>query len=445
MENEKVIQEGFVISDGSLEESKQIQPEHELINSWTVQPNRYSNNKPRWSNYKLKARNARKTFMERNYDEAKTFKGKSLDRMKIDHNDVDTTQKDKFQYHSETDLGLKEIYKQILNLTDDGKITLPKSTRKEVESLFRNRPNIKNPYKAFVLQSMNILGKSTNRNPGRGKHSEKIIRNNIHDNFKRDYCTAQRDESSTDKLLGGKVTITQHSKPNLTDDEIEDYFGESQEVDELSVWKPPMELTRGETGVYDIDQLVLLLKEQKAKDICVIRMPSFLHLSDFMVIATGRSPRQSAAIMATVKYMGGGGAGGREGGEREGGRWKKEGCGRGDKGAERAGTPCLLPTPIKGKDEWEGEEGGSWREAEGREGGRERLGGGRRERDRERSNIILHLMSEEVREYYDLETLWTVGQEFEDNSLEEDDRYNLSDSDLDWLKEYDVNSQKNNK
>ncbi|KAK3083477.1 hypothetical protein FSP39_023691 [Pinctada imbricata] len=67
-----------------------------------------------------------------------------------------------------------------------------------------------------------------------------------------------------------------------------------------------------------------------------------------------------------------------DGGGREGGRGKKEGYGRGDKGAERAGTPCLLPTPIKGKDEWEGEEGGSWREAEGRE----RLGGGRRERDR---------------------------------------------------------------
>ncbi|KAK3101002.1 hypothetical protein FSP39_000130 [Pinctada imbricata] len=42
-----------------------------------------------------------------------------------------------------------------------------------------------------------------------------------------------------------------------------------------------------------------------------------------------------------------------------------EGCGRGDKGAERAGTPCLLPTPIKGKDEWEG--------------GRRQLEGGRRE------------------------------------------------------------------
>ena len=32
------------------------------------------------------------------------------------------------------------------------------------------------------------------------------------------------------------------------------------------------------------------------------------------------------------------------------------------------------------------------------------------------ANIVLHLLTQEQREYYDLETLWTVGPEFDDST-----------------------------
>ena len=32
------------------------------------------------------------------------------------------------------------------------------------------------------------------------------------------------------------------------------------------------------------------------------------------------------------------------------------------------------------------------------------------------SNIVLHLLVQEKREYYDLEMLWTVGPDFDDNT-----------------------------
>jgi len=50
-------------------------------------------------------------------------------------------------------------------------------------------------------------------------------------------------------------------------------------------------------------------------------------------------------------------------------------------------------------------------------------------------NIVLHIFSSSVREHYDLETLWTVGSQYDDKSKEPEDkdiinRYNAFLTDL---------------
>lgn len=46
-------------------------------------------------------------------------------------------------------------------------------------------------------------------------------------------------------------------------------------------------------------------------------------------------------------------------------------------------------------------------------------------------NIVLHVMLRAIREHYDLETLWTVGQEFDEKSLNVAEGNMIQDI-LDW-------------
>ena len=43
----------------------------------------------------------------------------------------------------------------------------------------------------------------------------------------------------------------------------------------------------------------------------------------------------------------------------------------------------------------------------------------------------------ETRKLYDLETLWTVGEKYDDRCLDVDDQFSIKQSDLEWLQELD--------
>lgn len=49
----------------------------------------------------------------------------------------------------------------------------------------------------------------------------------------------------------------------------------------------------------------------------------------------------------------------------------------------------------------------------------------------------------EARAKYDLETLWTCGEEYDDKTSEVDDSLALKQSDLDWLMQYGIASSAN--
>ncbi|XP_060063278.1 uncharacterized protein LOC132543773 [Ylistrum balloti] len=169
---------------------------------------------------------------------------------------------------------------------------------------------------------------------------------------------------------------------SLDDFEEVEEFPDTFEPEEVPKWKSPIDLKRGVTGVYDIEELVVLLKADNAKDVCVIRMPDHLKLGDYIVIVTAWSYRHMKAITKNVV------------------------------------TTFKLKMNVSDKYPLvSGEDEGEWVAFD--------LG-----------NILLHIFREEVREKYDLETLWAVGPKFDSKCEEISNTYILEDTDMNWLQEF---------
>merc|ERR1712037_786763 len=121
---------------------------------------------------------------------------------------------------------------------------------------------------------------------------------------------------------------------------------------------------RGLRGVFDLDELVNILREEKLRDIVVIRVPEERQYCDFMIIATGRNTRHVSVVSSVILSV------------------YKSKMASSDPVPRREGAD----NPSCG---WIAMDMG---------------------------NIALHLLDQERRELYDLESLWTVGAEFDDAS-----------------------------
>jgi len=58
----------------------------------------------------------------------------------------------------------------------------------------------------------------------------------------------------------------------------------------------------GITGVFDVEEVVELLRDENGRDICVIRVPPEIKYVSYMVIVTGRSTRHIRAMAAYIKW-----------------------------------------------------------------------------------------------------------------------------------------------
>ncbi|CAL1678487.1 unnamed protein product [Lasius platythorax] len=139
--------------------------------------------------------------------------------------------------------------------------------------------------------------------------------------------------------------------------------------------------THGATGVYDIEELVALLERDKAQNIFVASVPKEYAYVDYIVMVTGRSQKHMHALATFVRKV-----------------YKLK----------------RHPTDLIPK--IEGENSKDWIALD--------LG-----------NIALHIFSLSAREHYDLETLWTVGTQYDDKSNESQelnimDKYNAFLADL---------------
>jgi len=121
---------------------------------------------------------------------------------------------------------------------------------------------------------------------------------------------------------------------------------------------------RGERGVFDIEELVEVLKDEKILDVAVITIPASRQYADYMVVGTARNTRHLRTVSSLIVSL-----------------YKRK----------------RLPEDVVPKREGELDTNTGWTALD-------------------MSNIVLHLLVQEKREYYDLEMLWTVGPDFDDNT-----------------------------
>ncbi|RLU20072.1 hypothetical protein DMN91_006678 [Ooceraea biroi] len=134
-----------------------------------------------------------------------------------------------------------------------------------------------------------------------------------------------------------------------------------------------LNLKHGTTGVYDIEDLVTLLDRDKAKNIFVASVPKIYSYVDYIVVVTGKSQKHMKALATFVRKV------------YKLKRYKTD----------------LIP-------KIEGENATDWIAID--------LG-----------NIVLHIFSDGARREYDLETLWTVGSQYDDKTKGTTEDVNLMD------------------
>ena len=145
--------------------------------------------------------------------------------------------------------------------------------------------------------------------------------------------------------------------------------GKELEIDKRKKTSPAekykyLSRTRGERGVFEIAEIVELLSNERIADVAVIKIPEERKYVDFMVIGTANGDRHLRTVGSLIVSVF----------KRK--RWLSD------------------PVPrIEGHQE----KNSGWNALD--------LG-----------NIVVHLQTQEQREYYDLETLWTVGPEFDEKT-----------------------------
>lgn len=131
-----------------------------------------------------------------------------------------------------------------------------------------------------------------------------------------------------------------------------------------------LSLKRGITGVFDVEDLVAALKSEQLADLCVIKVPPSANYCDYLVLVTAKNHRHLNKIIEFIRKL--------------------------YKARRRDNDPHLTYTvgqPIGRhtiKSSWQVLDFG---------------------------NIVLHMFLPGVREVYDLESLWSVGPEFDEKTV----------------------------
>jgi ribosome silencing factor RsfS/YbeB/iojap len=131
-----------------------------------------------------------------------------------------------------------------------------------------------------------------------------------------------------------------------------------------------LNLKRGITGVFDIQDLVDALRSEQLKDLCVIRVPESANYCDYLVLVTAKNQRHLNKITEFIRKL-----------------YKLKKHESDPDLSYTVGQPIAKETR---KSNWQILDFG---------------------------NIVLHMFLPGVREVYDLESLWSVGPDYDEKTV----------------------------
>ncbi|XP_046676140.1 uncharacterized protein LOC124364595 [Homalodisca vitripennis] len=183
-----------------------------------------------------------------------------------------------------------------------------------------------------------------------------------HSNNNRPTDTDNIKIEEADSILDSKYKIFQESDAPVLLDVYEEKMQLENKIDIVQHEQNEyhgLNLDRGVLGVYDIEDLVELLRRDKAEDIFVAKLPAAANYVDHIVVVNGRSKRHMTGMAERVRRV-----------------FKKK----------RMSSDILPRIEGEGSSHWMALDLG---------------------------NIALHIFSRDARQVYDLESLWSVGTEFD--------------------------------
>lgn len=155
--------------------------------------------------------------------------------------------------------------------------------------------------------------------------------------------------------------------------------------------KYSFDMTPGTKGVFDLNEIVEILRKEKARDVCSIEMPSEMSYADHLVVCTPMGSRHSNAICEKIYQL-----------------YKRKRSKNDRRTLNRA------------------EKNTDWAVMD--------LG-----------NIVVHVMTDAIRRRYDIEMLWAVGPSFDDLTVSKssmdkmEENFNKFQEDLEWIKNVKTN------
>jgi len=226
------------------------------------------------------------------------------------------------------------------------------------------------------------------------KQDEKFVKKDLQDLLSEIYASEAKETTS----LGGYSEYRDADAPVIYDVDEERTLrmeaqerGEVLEIDKHKERKTKykyqeMTKTHGERGVFEIEEIVQVLKGERITDVAVIKVPELKQYVDFLVIGTGRNSRQLFVASQIIKKL-----------------YKS-------KAYETDPSLSVDGEKDKGKSGWIAMDLG---------------------------NVAIHLFTQERRDYYDLETLWTVGSAFDELSRPTDTSDQLANLMASHLQEFE--------
>ncbi|KAM3962724.1 ribosomal silencing factor RsfS-like protein, 312 [Aphomia sociella] len=189
-----------------------------------------------------------------------------------------------------------------------------------------------------------------------------------------------KSNKATSAAIASKYQVITEANSQIIENTAEEIFSEDK-YPILSDEFDGINLERGKTGVFEIEDLVDLLQRENSKDIFVVTVPPEIRYVSYICIVSGRSKRHIQALAQFVRKV-----------------YKKK---------------CYSNDPIP---RVEGKDSDEWMALD--------LG-----------NIALHIFSDKVRQMYDLETLWAVGPEYDEQIQKKSDVVDVFENYSKYLKD----------